>query len=94
METKEKIELISAVIRSRRSIYADAYLEQEIPDDIIEQLIVDAAETDKFFRALVNLRNTNLKNCCRYPIMTLGRSGSSMGKRPELAHQWLGFEPG
>lgn len=42
METKEKIELISAVIRSRRSIYADAYLEQEIPDDIIEQLIVNA----------------------------------------------------
>ena len=27
-------------------------------------------------------------------LSILERSGSSMGKSPELTHQWLGFEPG
>ncbi|BDS11218.1 nitroreductase family protein [Aureispira anguillae] len=42
MKGKTKLELLTDVIRTRRSIYADDFLEQEIPDEIIKELIVNA----------------------------------------------------
>lgn len=39
---KEQRLLLTDIIRKRRSVYADAFLKQEIPDKLIEELIINA----------------------------------------------------
>lgn len=42
MNEKDKAAFLSEIIRSRKSVYADAFLDKEIPDSIIEELIINA----------------------------------------------------
>ncbi len=47
---KEQATLVTDVIRQRRSVYADAFLDKEIPDALIEELIVNATWAPTYYQ--------------------------------------------